>query len=410
MESFSTIHGEFPPPAPTGPGLLQTTISDIAAGSSATESSENASSVRLRILRAPPASSFSLMWDHRKSEFTIASPIVVEGRKRIDVEVPTSIDRGTYVCVVYGTRGNLKAKIVESKGAANVGDASLVVPLFTYEGDDSPVCQYHVGVITVPDDPTTGPSFRAEVNDNGTVDLFDPVVIVSEDRSEIVPAGATGLTDGTWYCNITRKPGFSGEFQYEAEIAQFSGSDVYLKVPICDISSKGGALRITQYHVGAIVIGEGRKADGESIGYVPDGVSEDFGAFELASFSSDEKDGAQGLVQSMYVMVPDKDGNEQRYEVQAEDRSLFFVTRVDGKLKYVPFSGSKDRDPDEPEPEDPCEPHPGDRVEGGVEDLGPHSDVGGVPPDDGFDPHFEDPCAKNEAESGARTLRSCNCR
>lgn len=123
-------------------------------------------------------------------------------------------------------------------------------------------------------------------------------------------------------------------------------------------------------------------------------------AIQLKNFDNSDSDGSQGLIQRIRVV---KDG-EDSFHLEADGAEVFLVARVKGKLKYIPFSGSNGKDPDEGG-ENPCD-HPGDTpgsgAEGGVspEDEEPHVDDtrpgegigigGGVPADD--DTHAGEPC------------------
>lgn len=141
------------------------------------------------------------------------------------------------------------------------------------------------------------------------------------------------------------------------------------------------------------------QTDKVSIDKVTKKDAEDPDALQLKNFDNNESDGSQGLVQRIRVV---KDG-EDSFHLEADGAEVFLVARVNGKLKYIPFSGSQGKDPDEGG-ENPCD-HPGDTPgtgkEGGVspDDEEPHGvpDGGGVPaggggvPADG-DQHQGDPC------------------
>lgn len=120
-------------------------------------------------------------------------------------------------------------------------------------------------------------------------------------------------------------------------------------------------------------------------------------AIQLKNFDNNESDGSQGLVQRIRVV---KDG-EDSFHLEADGAEVFLVARVKGKLKYIPFSGSQGKDPDDGG-ENPCD-HPGDTPGtgkgGGVspDDEEEHGGGGaaaggggGVPADD--DSHAGDPC------------------
>ena len=142
---------------------------------------------------------------------------------------------------------------------------------------------------------------------------------------------------------------------------------------------------------------------GSNLDRVSIDVSTDKPSVQLKNFDNDKSNASQGLVQRIRVV---KDGDDDdSFHLEADGADLFIVARVNGALKYIPLTGSKDAGDDGVE-DNPCD-HPGDTpgtgTIGGVspddeEDhggggggvVGGGGGVGGVPAGD--DTHTGDPC------------------
>ena len=161
---------------------------------------------------------------------------------------------------------------------------------------------------------------------------------------------------------------------------------------------------VAQYAHSSVALSEnGANPDRISIDTVTDEDAEDPDAIQLKNFDNDKSNASQGLVQRIRVV---KDGDDDdSFHLEADGADLFIVARVNGALKYIPLTGSKDAGDDGVE-DNPCD-HPGDTpgtgTIGGVspddeEDhggggggvVGGGGGVGGVPAGD--DTHTGDPC------------------
>lgn len=178
--------------------------------------------------------------------------------------------------------------------------------------------------------------------------------------------------------------------------------DVIAVLPIARLSIDDSgentvAKVITQYAHSTVALGEpAADPDKISIDTVTAEDAKDPSAIQIKNFDNSESDLSQGLVQRIRVV---KDG-EDSFHLEADGAEVFIVARVKNRLKYIPLTGSKDKDPDELE-ENPCE-HPGDAPgtgeEGGVspDDEEPHGGGGGVTPGGGVpadgDVHAGEPC------------------
>ena len=107
---------------------------------------------------------------------------------------------------------------------------------------------------------------------------------------------------------------------------------------------------------------------GSNLDRVSIDVSTDKPSVQLKNFDNDKSDVKQGFVQRIRVV---KDG-EDSFHLEADGADVFIVARVNGALKYIPLTGSKDADADGVE-DSPCD-HPGDTPGTGT--------IGGVSPDD----------------------------
>lgn len=107
---------------------------------------------------------------------------------------------------------------------------------------------------------------------------------------------------------------------------------------------------------------------GSNLDRVSIDVSTDKPSVQLKNFDNDKSNVSQGLVQRIRVV---KDG-EDSFHLEADGADVFVVARVNGALKYIPLTRSKDAGADGVE-ENPCD-HPGDAPGTGT--------VGGVSPDD----------------------------
>lgn len=190
---------------------------------------------------------------------------------------------------------------------------------------------------------------------------------------------------------------------------EFGGSedsDAAFSVLIAETSvSAAGAVSVKQLVCSSLVLSRGANGDKVSIDTVTADDADDPNALQVKNFDNKESDGGQGLAERLEIR---RDGASESasYKIVAKENAskVHLVARVNGKIKYIPLSGSDEKDPDEENPppdREDCS-HPGDADNsGGVspddDGLGGglggwHSGGGGVPPGGGFLHPGDDNC------------------
>ena len=156
-------------------------------------------------------------------------------------------------------------------------------------------------------------------------------------------------------------------------------------IPLAELSVVAGDDRFDRGKVVSQIEREAIRIDDLTVNV--DGASidkNDDDAIQIKDFNGSASDGGQGLAQRL-DLEKSGSGESATYRIVAKDNdsAVHLIARVNGKIKYIPLSGSDEKDEDEQtDPEDDpntnCPNHPGSADGGGVETGPGHGGAGSL--------------------------------